>query len=550
MNDDTHSRISRKGFLKMLFLFSAALGANFLLNLPGDQGRNKSVRYNNQQFAFAQTSGSWTLGKNTTTVAIHATLLPNGKILYMAGSGYSSSHQDGPYEIRVLDLGSGSETEMQLPDDIFCVGQAQLSNGNILFAGGTLRYDIASDNCNGKWQGLNVAYEYSLSSASFVKVTSMRHGRWYPTCVTLPDGRVFTVSGYDEYGDYNKLVEIYNPSTKSWSIKYDSGTSTTYCVGSSSKGICSGAGSPCYGSANTGVAPETNPYPRAHLMPSGLVVVCGMQKNIRTWNPSNGQWKSVGSSNMFRHYGTSILLPLQNTTSERGRILLVGGSPTSTDPATTKVEILDFNQGTSTSPIVRTVDSLHYARKWLLPMILPNGKAVVFGGRVQNGGNYVYVPEMFDPANETWVDLPPASVPRMYHSTALLLADGRVWTAGGTPTRTTWELRTEFFKPGYYSASNRPKISSRPTVGSYGGTITIPTLNAADINAVSLVRLSNTTHHYDTDQRMIWLQIKSKTSTSVTASAPINSKIAPPGYYLLHILMSGIPSKAWTVLIK
>jgi hypothetical protein len=67
---------------------------------------------------------------------------------------------------------------------------------------------------------------------------------------------------------------------------------------------------------------------------------------------------------------------------------------------------------------------------------------------------------------------------------------------------------------------------------------------------VSLLRLSNTTHHYDTDQRLVWLQIQSKTSSSVKTLAPINSKIAPPGYYLIHILKSGLPSRARTIRIR
>ena len=54
-----------------------------------------------------------------------------------------------------------------------------------------------------------------------------------------------------------------------------------------------------------------------------------------------------------------------------------------------------------------------------------------------------------------------------------------------------------------------------------------------------------TTHHYDQNQRLIWLQIVDRTSNSLTVSAPINGKIAPPGYYMVFILNgSGVPSVA------
>ena len=79
----------------------------------------------------------------------------------------------------------------------------------------------------------------------------------------------------------------------------------------------------------------------------------------------------------------------------------------------------------------------------------------------------------------------------------------------------------------------------------YGGTISIPTPDAADIQSVSLVRLMSATHHYEANQRFVWLQIVSKTANSVTVSSPVNGNIAPPGYYMIHVLNgAGVPSEA------
>jgi chitodextrinase len=540
--------VTRRDFLKIMgasasvFVFSSLSGFG-LLNNRNNNKRSATTAINE---ADAQTAGSWSSGQNTTTIAIHASLLPTGRVLYVAGSGYHSSHQQGPYEARLLNISTGAESVISVSEDLFCVGQAPLANGNILLAGGTLKYDIAADSCNGRWHGLKSAYVFDVSSSSFRKVSDMRHGRWYPTCVTLPDGKVFTISGYDEYGSYNALVEIYDPSAQSWTIKYDPSASRTYCVGAASQGICDGAGSPCYGSSGQGVAVTSLLlYPRGHLMPSGLVVVCGMDRRVRTWNPQNGVWSgTIATSSTNRSYGTSILLPLQNTTSERGKILLVGGSPTSSDPAVTRVEVLDFNSGSSTSPVVRTVSSLRHGRRFLLPVMLPDGKVVVFGGAAQRNTNPVFAPEMFDPATETWTTLASASVPRVYHGVALLLPDGRVWTAGSTPARSSWELRTEFFRPSYYTAT-RPAISGAPTVGDYGASITIPTSNASSITRATLLRLPDTTHHYDANMRCLFLNVQSRTSSSVTVEAPLNANLAPPGYYMVHILNSaGIPSIA------
>ena len=149
------------------------------------------------------------------------------------------------------------------------------------------------------------------------------------------------------------------------------------------------------------------------------------------------------------------------------------------------------------------------------------------------------IPEIFDPENEGqgWTDLTTATVPRLYHGMALLLLDGRVWTANDTPNQCQPELRTEIYQPDYFSASiTRPTISGNVTVnGGYGGTITIPTPNPTDISRVSLVRLTTMTHHYSTDMRLIWLQITNRGASTITVSAPLNANLAPPGYYMIHV---------------
>jgi Domain of unknown function (DUF1929)/Kelch motif len=536
---DTNMTVSRREFLKVM----AASAGLFLLGGIGghrllDNKRASLINNNNNEVS-AQSTGSWSSGKNTATVAIHASILPNGKIFYLAGSGYHAEHQAGPYEARVLDPNTGTESSnISMSEDLFCVGQAPLPNGNILLAGGTLRYDIAADNCNGKWHGLNSAYEFDWSTSRLTKVASMRHGRWYPTCVTMADGNVMVTGGYDQYGDHNRLVEIYNSGAKTWSIIPASSGGSTYTVGNSSAGTCSGAGSPSY----SGASPNLFLYPRMHLMPSGNIVVAGMLDDIRLWNRSNGSWSALGlSSPSYRHYGTSVLLPLNNTTTEKGKILTVGGSPTSSDPATRTCQVLDFNAG---NPSIRTVGALAYGRKYLAPVILPDGKVVVFGGAAQGNSNPRYRPEMFNPSTQTWTTLPAASVPRVYHQVSLLLPDGRVWTAGSTPTRSRWELRTEFFRPAYYSAT-RPSISGTPSVGSYGGSITIPASNTSSISRASLVKCPDTTHHYDSNMRLLWLGVTSRTSSNVTVQAPLNANLAPPGYYYIHVInSSGIPSVA------
>ena len=81
-------------------------------------------------------SGSWALGQNTTAVAIHAAIMPSGRIFYLAGSGYHRDCPNGPFDARILDLSTGSERNLPLTEDLFCIGITHLANGNVLMAGG------------------------------------------------------------------------------------------------------------------------------------------------------------------------------------------------------------------------------------------------------------------------------------------------------------------------------------------------------------------------------------------------------------------------------
>jgi Domain of unknown function (DUF1929)/Kelch motif len=300
----------------------------------------------------------------------------------------------------------------------------------------------------------------------------------------------------------------------------------------------------CYGSTSSGVSPDVGTNPRAHLMPNGKVIVCGMGPNIRSWDPITGMWRLLIESTTSRYYGSSILLPLENNASENGKILLVGGSPSPDKDPIANVEIVDFNNGSTSFPKLVNVQSITYRRKMQSPVILSNGKVVIFGGSETKGDSPVYVPEVFDPISESWKSLSPGSVPRLKHHVSLLLGDGNVWTAGGVSEEGHIEKRTEIFSPDYIF-EDRPVISGNPIVGGYGGTIVIPTSNTENITSVSLLRIMSTTQYNEANQRLVWLPIKDKKENTITVEAPINANIAPPGIYMIHILnTSDIPSRA------
>jgi hypothetical protein len=75
--------------------------------------------------------------------AIHAALLDTGKILLVAGSGNDvKQFEAGTFRTLLYDPATGRTKLVPTPTDLFCSGHAFLPDGNLLVAGGTLRYEV------------------------------------------------------------------------------------------------------------------------------------------------------------------------------------------------------------------------------------------------------------------------------------------------------------------------------------------------------------------------------------------------------------------------
>ena len=144
----------------------------------------------------------------------------------------------------------------------------------------------------------------------------------------------------------------------------------------------------------------------------------------------------------------------------------------------------------------------------------------------------------------------PMANPRLYHSIALLMPDGRVMVGGGgRKPKAVDYADVEFFSPPYLFKGPRPTIAGAPAQVSYGQSFVVQTPDAASIVSVSLVRPGALTHAVNTSQAF-YSATFSKGSQLLNVTAPPNGNYAPPGFYMLFLLnAAGVPSVASMVQI-
>ncbi|MGH9502233.1 MAG: galactose oxidase-like domain-containing protein, partial [Terriglobales bacterium] len=405
---------------------------------------------------------------------------------------------------------TGIITQFTLAWDMFCNGMVVLQDGRAFINGGTLEE-------NPNFTGSSQSAIFDPATNTFTDVQNMAHGRWYPTVLTLADGRVMSFSGIDENNNTNTTVEIYTVGS-GWSSAY-----------------------------NAGWTPPL--YPRMHLLPNGKVFFTGSDITTRLFDPANHSWTTLGNRvwNGQRVYGASVLLPLTPANNYDPKIITMGGGqygPTATS------ETIDMG---ASNPAWQTGPNMSQQRVELNAVMLPNQKVLVLGGSSQDEVNSTASlnADIYDPVSNSfiWGGAGANSIPRLYHSMALLLPDATVWVAGSNPNYNVYEPRVEIYQPAYLFNSNgtaatRPAISSLPSTIAWGGGFTVSTPDAANISSVVLVRPGAPTHAFDTEQRLVGLTF-TRGSGTLTVTAPPNGNIAPPGYYMLFLLnSSGVPSVA------
>ncbi len=474
----------------------------------------------------------WTPLIDSEICAIHAALVPtangDGEIIYFGGDEHSppelqAGHLD---KSRRFNCRTNAVTYVASPPaDLFCCGHSLMADGRLLVGGGTKTYEAEApgDHHGVHFTGERRCWAYNPFAPGFSEIARFGPapaqeaddtggGRWYPSIVTLHNGQLLAVAGHpsgDDLRHSNTTPERYLPATNSWTRLPEL---------------------------------DTDWFPRLHVLPADGTVffVAGGGQSFR-YHPWTGE-RTVVSSAPGGLYGSgwaasSVMLPLSPEDNYRARILMTGD-----------VQPMKIDLGAATPAWVnagtRTGSAAGKLRNNAGAVLLPTGKVLVVGG-VETGADTsaVLEPELYDPATDAWQTLAePAAQPRNYHSTYLLMPDGRVWTSGsnvdGARTEGGVERRVrniEIFNPPY-PAGARPTIAACPGNVAYGQRFTVSSPQTEHIQRVALMRCGSMTHAFDFDQRCVILEIASRDGNNIEVIAPPHGAVAPPGYYMLFLI--------------
>lgn len=509
--------------------------------------------------------------------------------------------------------------------DLFCSPLVQLANGELLSAGGTAYYlePGVTDPTTGKSYGVS-ELQGLKATRLFQPITdkddpnypgkwitqpassNLNVGRWYPTLVTLPTGKVFIASGVTKLikpvypnaanpfdsGRNVTQTETFDPGTSKWTLNHSSVA----------------AANPTLPDASQQSLPL---FARLHMLPDGKVYFDAAGQtfnpdgqaydeatwvNAKIYDPATEAWSDLAADSPtglplvdglpvgFRGSGFDVMLPLvpNKNGDYNSATVFNGGGVVGVTPGSyvgdnsTTLNTITTTGGTDTLSSKNGPTLLN--RRWYGSAVaLPDGEVFVTNGasgdEVDGPGSAMPVQqtELIDPTAGTVTAGPNLDKDhgRTYHNTAILLPDGRVLIGGHAPIATGYASQNDslhqlgfssaesdstfqIYSPPYISGyGTRPTIDSADRQVANGATLDIQTHDAGTIDKVVLVRNPSLTHLTDGDQRTVELTF-THSGDEVFANVP-SSKVVPPGPYMVFVerLQNGhlVPSVSQQVFV-
>ncbi|XP_051122531.1 aldehyde oxidase GLOX-like [Andrographis paniculata] len=523
--------------------------------------------------------GEWKLLHRSVGVsAMHMQLLHNNKVIIYDRTDFGESklklppgkcrsnddvlRKDCTAHSLLYDVVSNTYRPLMVHTDFWCSSGAVMSDGTLIQTGGfhagdrKIRLFSPCDDDQCDW----VELQQNLTVP-----------RWYSSDHILPDGRVIIVGGRAEFS-YEFIPKNQESENRVFHFPFLQETSDPI--------------------------EENNLYPFLHLLPDGNLFVFANQRSVvldYTNNKILRKFRPIpGGKRSYPSTGSSVMLPLRlNFTGEDAsstlplvEVLVCGGAR---GGAFFKAFAGVYVAASESCGRLRVTDPDPEWVMEIMPMsrvmpdmlLLPTGDVIIINGAGKGSAGWdladgpVLNPVLYRPGEgERFSVLNPTLIPRMYHSSATLLPDGRILVGGSNPhekynftgVRYPTELSLESFSPPYLASRYnqvRPKILSVgwPTEGtiSYGQKFTISfsmksPQPAGDLT-VTMTAPSFTTHSFAMNQRLLVLYVEdvqhpSASIYNATVYAPPTANIAPSGYYMVAVVHQGVPSHCTWVRIK
>lgn len=387
--------------------------------------------------------------------------------------------------------------------------------------------------------------------------SDMRYQRWYPTAVTLPDGRILILSGSDQDTSVGPdlapatkvrqaVPEVYDPETDR-SIALENARKVLPMFPRSFV-VQTGPEEKDWRVCVTGEAAfipsdmrHYDPFTYNGNTPCLDVLAALADPHLDT--PAENHWELVATAKDAHDNGAGVMMVTINadgTWSEKV-VALGGTNGFRTQPVAT-VEMIDYSDADlkwqQQSDLMQPTTENNV-------VALPDGKMLVVGGR----NTFQY--QMFDPENGSITSLIRSSIPRHDHSTALLMPNGGVWIMGGNRTQlipggdeNASVPVLEFYKPPYFFKGPRPVIDEAPNRIQYGESFKLEASGGSgEIGAVVIIRTGPITHNWAWGNQYVKLPFAEEEDGSLVVTAPPLPGLAVPGDYLLFVVSEGgVPS--------
>ncbi|KIK57124.1 hypothetical protein GYMLUDRAFT_247377 [Collybiopsis luxurians FD-317 M1] len=585
------------------------------------------------QPAQAVTAGSIVNAGNTTVSAMMMFVGNSQKVYILDKAEGNAAQINGhPAWGAVWDFNSHTSFAMDVKTNVFCASGMHLPNGSYATFGGngavTVGGNIGSVTTDGgSAASFDATYQdydgrksirilnpctddddFTSENCQWFDnpdVLSMQKERWYSAAEPLGDGTIVLIGGFVNGGYINRNYPNTDPTYEGGAAEP---TYEFYPANGRTAEIMQ------FMVKTSGL----NSYAHTYLMPSGKMLV---QANYSTmlWDPSTNTETDLPDmpGQVVRVYpasGAVAMLPLTPANNYTPTVIFCGGTNMTDDqwgnyswpvidtfyyPASADCQRLTPEPLDGSTPAYEQDDDMLESRTMGQFIILPNGKLLVVNGGENGTAGYsentdtttqysqmpygmslaaapVGKPALYDPnapKGSRWSNdgFSTSNIPRLYHSSAILLPDASVLIAGSNPNvdvnlttvfPTTYEA--EIFYPPYFSASTRPVPSGIPNKLTYGGSyfdITLPSSSysgnandAADNTTVVVIRPGWTTHGMNMGQRYLQLNTSytvndNGTIAIHTSQMPPNPNIFQPGPAMVFVVVNGIPSNGTFVIV-